>query len=365
MTAGGKERRLTELMKAFKLYPEIQFELVVMDTDIHYKEVLELSKNIHFLIRKTKHDPSIFRKFFKICKNFKPDIINCWDSMTAFYAIPTCKLLNIRLINSMVVDTPVRTKIFNKYKLLARLVIPFSDIVIGNSLAGLNAYGVSEKKSACIYNGLDLSRFENIKDPSGIRKDILGDGADNFFVIGMVAAFEERKDYETLIKSAIILLEKYDIMRFILIGDGIHFDKIKSMIPALLSDKIVFLGRRSDIESLVNTFDIGVLLTNTNVHGEGISNSILEYMALGNPVIATRGGGTNEVVIDNFNGLLIDAFNMNQLVKNIELLFFDKALKERLSENGIKLVREKFDISDKVSNYLLIYKKLINRKINS
>lgn len=52
MTAGGKERRLTELMKAFKLYPEIQFELVVMDTDIHYKEVLELSKNIHFLIRK-------------------------------------------------------------------------------------------------------------------------------------------------------------------------------------------------------------------------------------------------------------------------------------------------------------------------
>ena len=92
----------------------------------------------------------------------------------------------------------------------------------------------------------------------------------------------------------------------------------KVSVPVSLLNKIIFLGKRSNVESIINIFDVGILLTNSKVHGEGISNSIMEYMALGKPVIATRGGGTNEVVIEGENGYLIDPFNEDQLIEKIE-----------------------------------------------
>ena len=86
-------------MKGIKLKPNIEFELVVMSNEIHYKEVFNWGIKIHYLIRKTKKDLSVFNKFYKICKQYNPDIVHCWDSMTAIYTIPACKLLNIKLVN--------------------------------------------------------------------------------------------------------------------------------------------------------------------------------------------------------------------------------------------------------------------------
>jgi len=64
LNAGGKERRLTELMKALISRKDIEFELVVMSREIHYKEVLDLGINIHYIIRKTKNDISVFKRFY-------------------------------------------------------------------------------------------------------------------------------------------------------------------------------------------------------------------------------------------------------------------------------------------------------------
>lgn len=128
--------------------------------------------------------------------------------------------------------------------------------------------------------------------------------------------------------------------------------------------KIIFLGKRSDIESIVNTFDVGILLTNTKVHGEGISNSIIEYMALGKPVIATYGGGTNEVVIENQNGYLIDAGNQDQLIKKIETLIENRDQGHDLGKKGKKMAYEKFDLKIMRDHYITIYQKLLKEKEN-
>lgn len=354
---GGKERRMIELMKELKIRQEAGFELVVMNTEINYPEIFDLKIKIHYLIRKTKKDLSIFRKFYKICKEYKPDIVHCWDSMTAIYAIPVCKLLNIKLINGMVVDTPVKKNISNKNWLRAQLTFPFSNIVIGNSHSGLAAYNAPHKKSVCIYNGIDLNRFINLKEPNSIRKEIFGDKINDLFIIGMVAAFEVRKDYRTLIDAAIALLSSEDNVRFILIGDGTGFNEIKNMVPYSLSNKIVFLGKRSNVESIINIFDVGILLTNAKVHGEGVSNSILEYMALGKPVIASRGGGTNEVIIENENGFLIDPNKKEQLVEKIELLMKSENCKS-IGQRGKEIVQEKFNLKTMADNYSNIYRKL-------
>ncbi|HET7115151.1 MAG TPA: glycosyltransferase family 4 protein [Hanamia sp.] len=358
---GGKERRMIELMKELKLRKEIDFELVLMNREINYPEILKMDIKLHYLIRKSKKDLSIFRKFYKICKEFRPEIIHCWDSMTAVYAIPASKLLNIKLMNGMVVDTPVKKNIFNKNWLRAQLTFPFSDIIIGNSKAGLYAYKAPAKKSECIYNGVDLTRFTNLIDPSNIRKEIFGNDLGDIFIVGMVAAFEERKDYKTLIGAAMKLIPNNNRLRFVLVGGGILLNEIKSTVPAPFLDKIFFLGNKSKVENIINIFDVGVLLTNAKIHGEGISNSIIEYMALGKPVIATRGGGTNEVVFDNQNGYLIEAKSTDHLIQKIEKIIKDEN-RGKLGEKGRQMVNDKFDLKIMTGKYIDFYQRITKKK---
>ena len=99
-----------------------------------------------------------------------------------------------------------------------------------------------------------------------------------------------------------ILNNRKDVT-FLVIGNGINLEKCR--MKARGHEKIKFLGFQNDIESIVNVFNAGVLLTNQDVHGEGISNSIMEYMALGKPVIATDGGGTKELIVDGKTGFLV------------------------------------------------------------
>jgi glycosyltransferase involved in cell wall biosynthesis len=357
--AGGTQRRFVEHIKGVKSDSNIEFEVVLMSSLCDYREILGLGIKIHYLIRKTKKDLSVFNKFYKICKEFKPDIVHTWESMTSLIAVPACKLLGIKLVNGMVVDTPVIQNISNKYWLRAKLSFPFSTVIIGNSHAGLKAYGASEKKSQCVYNGMALSRFDNLKDPKVVRKEIFGNDIDDIFVVGMVAAFHPRKDYKTLVRVAVKLASLHDNIRFVLVGNGEDLDGIKSGVPDSMLNKIIFLGKRSDVESIVNIFDIGVLLTNTKVHGEGIANSIIEYMALSKPVIATRGGGTNEAVIDNQNGYLVDVGDDAQVVEKIEFLMNNRSEISTLGLIGNKMVHEKFDLKIMTRNYINVYRKVL------
>jgi glycosyltransferase involved in cell wall biosynthesis len=358
---GGKERRLTELMKALILLPEIEFELVLMNNEIHYKEVFKLGIKIHHITRKTKKDPTVLIKLSELCKQFKPDIVHCWDSMTAIYSVPICLIHRIKLVNGMVVDTPVKKNIFNKHWLRARLTFPFSNVIVGNSNAGLIAYKAPRRKSLCIYNGMDLKRFEKIKEANLIKEELIGKDANPKIVIGMVASFSKHKDYNTLINAAITLTSANNEILFILVGDGDTFDDMKLKVPVPLLDRILLIGNRNDVESIVNIFDIAILLTNSKNHGEGISNSIIEYMALSKPVIATRGGGTDELIVNGQNGLLINYGDSIMLMKFIEDLIQNSAMRENLGANGRQTIINKFDIRIMTDKYISLYNSLLSK----
>jgi glycosyltransferase involved in cell wall biosynthesis len=357
---GGKERRMTELLKALKTDRRFEFELVLMSHDIHYREVVDMGIVIHYIIRKSKKDLSVFRKLYRVCKNYRPEIVHCWESMTAVFSAPVCKILKIKMVNGMVIDTPVRRNIFNKNWLRARLTFPLSTVVAGNSMTGLQAYRAPEKRSICIHNGINMSRFTQLRDPSLVKKEILGEVGGENFIAGMVAAFDERKDYPTLIKAAIALCRKYSNLRFILVGEGEKFDCIKSEIPDPLFRRIVFTGKRTDVESIVNTFNLGILLTDTRVHGEGISNSIIEYMALAKPVIATIGGGTGEAVADNETGFLVAPLDADEVAGKVEILFNDPILCQRMGSAGQKRIEAEFSINHMVRQYADLYLNLVS-----
>jgi glycosyltransferase involved in cell wall biosynthesis len=350
LCAGGKERRLVELLKILSQQKDIHSEVVVMEREIHYKEIFNLNLKIHYLIRKYKKDPSILFKLYNLCKENRPDIIHCWGTMPAIYAIPISKLLKIKTINSIITSAP--TKLNMKQFIHSRLLYPFSDIILSNSLAGLKAYSAPSHKSKCIYNGFNFERCNNLDSPDSVRIKF---NISTKYVVGMVGAFEDRKDYHTFISTALEIVKKRKDVSFIAVGGGTNLEKFRSMVPVNLHRRIIFTGKQSNIESIVNIFDIGILVSEQDVHGEGISNSILEYMAFCKPVIATSGGGNAEIILDDTTGYLITQNNIRQLIEKIEYLLSNDEKRVDMGTSGAQRVKDVFGIDKMIYNFTKLY----------
>jgi glycosyltransferase involved in cell wall biosynthesis/peptidoglycan/xylan/chitin deacetylase (PgdA/CDA1 family) len=348
LTSGGKERRLTELMKGLRKRPDFEFSLALMSSEISYCEVHDLNIPIHYLIRKTKKDLSVFRMLYMLAKSYKPDVIHCWGSMTAVYSVPVCKLLNIKMVNGLITDAPRRQNLLNKHWFRAKLTFPFSDVIVANSKAGLVAYRAPQKKSHYIHNGFNFSRTWKISDKNAFlnRFEITTP-----FIVGMVANFSSNKDYATFFSAAQMLLQFRKDITFIAIGINTDSHEARKHILPENSSYFRLLGRQTGVESFINAMDVCVLATFT----EGISNSILEYMALGKPVIATSGGGTNEIVVDTETGFLVEKENPGDLVKKIDLLLNDEDLRVRMGQAGHERIETMFSIDSMVANYVSLY----------
>lgn len=355
--AGGKERRLVELMKALILNPAVEFELVVMSHNIHYDAVNNLDIKIHYLIRKTKKDFMVLPKLFQLCKAIKPDIIHCWDSMTAVYSVPVCKMLKISLVNGMVSNSPTHWNLLNKNWIRAKITFPFSDYIIGNSKAGIEAYKSPSKKSLVIQNGFNFNRIKNI----GLNKDILNNiKVDTNLVVGMVASFSKAKDYKTFFAAANLILDKRKDITFLAIGHNTESPELRKLIPQDRMKYFRFMGTKSDIESYISIMDICVLSTFT----EGISNSILEYMALGKPVVATDGGGTSELLEDKITGYLVMVSDPEDLKNKLMLLLDNETLRRQMGEAGKQRILENFSIEIMLNKYISLYSSIKTKRMS-
>ncbi len=347
LRAGGKERQLVELIKVL-LKKGIKIELVSMNKNIFYKEILNLDIKIHFLIRKFKKDPSIMIRLGKICKSFQPDIIHTWDTMTSIYAVPVAKLLRIKLLNGLIRDSPNKIKIFSKKWVAKTLSFPFSDVILANSRAGLKAYKI-KKKGKVIHNGFDFNRIDNLKNKDEIRKEFK---ITTEKVVGMVAAFSKYKNYLAYLTAARNILKNRSDITFLAIGEGSNLDKFKHIFN---NDKIIFIKNQSNIMSLINVFNIGVLTS----FGEGIPNCVMEYMALKKPVIATNLGGTNELIEDEKTGFLLNK-NNDQLVNKLNLLLDNKELALKMGQEGGKKLLE-FSPEKMCGAFINLYSSLLKK----
>ena len=241
LEAGGKERRLVELIKGLSQNKSNEMELVVTKKFIHYDAVFSTGIKIHYTLRKhTTKDPSIFFKFYKIAMKMKPDIIHVWGNMTAIYAIPTKLLLRIPLINNQITDAPAHLP---SAILSHKLSFPFSDKIIANSYAGLKAYKAPEKKSDVIYNGFDFNRISELKSKESIRAKF---NLKTKYMIGMVASFSSFKDYSTYLKAANIILKIKKDITFLCIGAG-DDSQAKLEVDQQHLDNILFLGKQNDV----------------------------------------------------------------------------------------------------------------------
>lgn len=347
--AGGKERRLVELIKGLSKRPGMEMEIVLTKKEIHYKDVFSSGIKIHYAVRKNLNkDPRVFLKFYKIAKEFQPNIIHVWGNLVALYALPAKILLRIPMINNQITDAPLYV---SSSLLGPRLTFKFSDRIIANSLAGLKSYKAPKNKSEVIYNGFDLSRIAGLEDKSEIKKRFL---IKTDFVVGMVASFTYKKDYDTFIKAAKIVLKSELNISFLCIGSGDN-SSIKEMVNEENNGNILFLGKQNNVESIMNICDVGVLMTNKDVHGEGISNALLEFCSLGKPVIANFGGGTAELIEQGLSGYLIESKSPEILANKILHLYNNKKVRMNLGTRSKQIVIEKFGISRMIDEFQRAY----------
>ena len=232
-----------------------------------------------------------------------------------------------------------------------KLTYTLSDIVISNSKAGLIAHEAPLKKSIVIYNGFNEDRIPAEIDKNEIQSSL---GVNGEKLVAMAGRMQTGKDYNTFLDAIKILNQTISNVKYLLIGQGEYLDLYKKRVTEENIANVVFTGFRNDIEKIFKITDLTVQCTDNN-HKEGVSNVIMESLAMGVPVIATNAGGTPEIIEDGVNGYLVEIGDYASLARNIETIINDKRLRESLSIQARKTIEDKFSIKRMVDGYISIY----------
>lgn len=356
LESGGKERRLIELLTYLKKNTDFELKVILAFDKIDYPAFYDL--NIEYISLDKKPNNKDFKLFFKlnkIVRDFNPDIIHSWGGMQTFYMIPASILNKSKLINSQIADAPPYIKPLSFINFRNKVNFIFSKIILGNSFAGLKAYRVhNNKKSRVIYNGVNFSRFKNLPDKNIIKEKY---NIKTSFAVVMAASFTSHKDYNRFFEVAKKTIEIRNDISFIGVG-GCSSDSnmLKSFQEKVRNiDNILFPGRINEVEALINACDIGILFSNDSAHGEGISNSIIEYMSLSKPVIANNNGGTSEILKNNKNGFLINNESIDDISKQIIELIDNEFTRNHLGQKGRELIENNFSIQKMGEEFCKLY----------
>ncbi len=335
---------------------EYRLAVAVMNEEVYFKEIFQLDVELHYMVRRSKRDFSVFSRIKKLCKQFRPDVIHVWDTLSSIYTVPAARLLGIPFINGSIRHAAV-PRPFKKQWLVSNLVFPLSHRVVSNSLAGIYAHGKKPStKYRVVYNGFDTRRVKELVPPEEIRKRF---DISTPKVVGMVANFEDRKDYFAFVKVAKQVLERDPAVTFIAVGDGKNFEAVQALVQSEGLSRVKLLGRQEDVESIANLFDIALLLCNTDGHAEGFPNSIMEYMALGKPVIATDSGGSKELVLNDKTGYILRPFEIDGVVEKIRGLLDNPGHARGMGEKGHDRIFNELGVEQMVNNYTDIYKEFV------
>jgi glycosyltransferase involved in cell wall biosynthesis len=343
LKGGGKERRLVELLTYLTGKGYYELMVVVTEPVVHYAAFHKLNI-IYQVIKKRKScDVTVFYKFYTICRQFKPHLIHTWGRMQTFYALPAVISRRIPLVNGQITSAPPNAGKWSFKKIIDRINFKCSAVILSNSQAGIAAYKPPRRKIKIIYNGINCNRFENLPAVEQVRSKY---GIVTPFAVVMVATFSNNKDYPLFFSIAEQVTRKRDDITFIAVGDHCEDGSVVIRFKELFSHnaRIILTGRISDVEALISSCNIGVLFSNTAVHGEGISNAIMEYMGLGKPVIANDAGGTKEIVHHNENGYLVTQPSETEIATLITTLIDNREKCAAFGKAGRQIIEESFSL---------------------
>ena len=211
--------------------------------------------------------------------------------------------------------------------------------------------GINNDTVSVIHNGIDADNFYQPEHREAMR-NALGIEHDDF-VIGNIARMVPLKNHRFLITVFKELLKDLPNLKLVLVGDGLLSEELKTYSRDIgLSDSLLFLGERHDIAQLFSVFDLFVLPSLT----EGTSMTIIEAMASGTPVVASKVGGNPEIIENGQKGLLIPLDNILTWANAIKFIIENDIKRKEISKFAKNMVKERFSLRSMVDNYEKVYK---------
>lgn len=293
-------------------------------------------------------------------------IVHTYNFYANVFAIPAAKLAGARVVAS-IRDMGIYQS--SRQREVQRYVCKLADRILVNAKA-INDWLVSEgydrKRITVISNGIDLSRFERRSLRGELHRELgLPAGAP---LIGVVGRVTRLKGIEDFLIAAAIVAQRFPAARFLIVGssftgqgraivtDDSYLGELARLAAALgLGERVIFTGFRDDIEQILPELSVSVLSS----HSEGLSNALLESMAAGVPVVATRVGDTAEAVRDSENGLLVPPGNPDSIADAVCRLLNEPALAQRVGQAGRKSVIDRFSIKRMVEKTGDLYESLL------
>jgi glycosyltransferase involved in cell wall biosynthesis len=307
------------------------------------------------------------RQFIVLSKKIRAQKINILHSY--FEGSDIWGTLLAKLSGIPVIVSSKRDMGFSKNKkILAiyRFINPFITRVISVSDAVKYQVNRQEKvsldKIVTIYNGVDLAKFTNSNHKKDLKAKLHLNSSSP--IVGVLANIRPIKGMEFFIHAAAIVLNKFPRVNFVIIGDclpspecAIYYKKLKSLIQDLnLGNNFFFLGQRTDIPEMLSIMDISVLPSLS----EGFSNTVIESMAAGKPVVVTDVGGNPEAVVHNKTGFVVPPQNVDLLAQAISTLLANKKLAKSMSEAGRLRVKELFSMQTMIRKIENLYISTLN-----
>lgn len=298
------------------------------------------------------HGFSVYASAWRLFRERKPAIVHTRNLAALEMQVPALAAgVPVRIHGEHGRDMSDPDGKSRKYRIMRRAYSPFVTHYVTVS-ADLERYlrndvGASARKIVQIYNGVDERKF---RPAEGVR-------ADEPLVVGTVGRLQEIKGQPVLVAAVARLLERLPEaarrLRVRLVGDGpLRATLEREIATRNLGNVVELAGERSDVADVMRGFDVFVLPS----LGEGISNTILEAMACGLPVVATAVGGNTELVAHGETGTLVPPNDADALAAALAAYLEDPALRRRHGNAARDVVERRFALERMVERYRALYR---------
>lgn len=281
---------------------------------------------------------------------WRPDVVHSWSWMAALAAGPACRTLGIPHVDGMIQSGALEPDFTG----LKRLGMRLATLVVANTQAGLDAWGIPAHRGRVVYNGFDDSRLPEPAGDGGVPSG-------GPLTVVMTGRMVPVKHYDVVLDAARALAARAAGWRFVLIGQGPDRERLRGDARDLIeAGTVVFPEPGLEVLELVRDADIGVLMTNPALACEGLSNSIMEYMALGLPVVCGDGGGNRELVEDGITGFVIPPADPAPLVERLTYLRDHEEARRAMGVAGRARISRDFSVDTMVGRMLDVYAEAID-----
>lgn len=369
LRAGGLENGLVNLIN--RMPPERYRHAVVClkDHDEFAARIQRDDVPILDLHKKDGHDLPLFGRLWAAFRHLRPAIVHTRNLVALEAQIPALAAgVRGRVHGEHGWDVQDLDGSNRRHLWLRRVVGPLVQRFVPLSAHSerylLEQVGVPAGKVTRIVNGVDAERFHPPGHPapggavSRRDRDSLPEAGfpPDALVVGTVLRMETVKDPMNLARAFVAALARrpdlWPRLRLAMVGSGRLHDDVRAYLRDTGTDALAWLpGHRDDTPEILRALDLFVLPS----RAEGISNTILEAMATGLPVIATRVGGNPDLVVEGETGTLVPPENPEALADAILAYAADPALRQRHGARARELVEERYTLDRMVQQYMDVY----------